>query len=197
MLRAELTERCEHYVELCSHRGSLDARILNSCLSCDFAQLSSFAVILTFITIAHIEINFSLPVFKYLSFCYYTEYPADVVSVAKAGRHLVFYYRGTVLTFFLFESVTQEMRDLHHAISHPPLHISFFSIFLDLLMSLSTSILTYSDASCFIRMKRMTRRVRWYPTTWRIQRWGVPLFLQRPDVCSAVLNYFKVHGLPW
>lgn len=38
----------------------------------------------------------------------------------KTGRHLVFSYWGTVSTFFLFERLTQEMRDLHHATCLPP-----------------------------------------------------------------------------
>lgn len=46
----------------------------------------------------------------------------------KTGRHLVFYYRGTVSTFFLFESVTQEMRDLHHATSHSSPHLSLSTL---------------------------------------------------------------------
>lgn len=56
----------------------------------------------------------------------------------KLGRHLVFYYNGTVSTFFLFESVTQEMRDLHHAPSHLSPHLSTsLSTFLKSLRSVS------------------------------------------------------------
>ena len=65
---------------------------------------------------------------------------ADVVSVSKAGRHLVFYYRGTVSAFFLFESVTQEMRDLHRAPSQPSPRLSHaLSTFLKCLVCVSLS----------------------------------------------------------
>lgn len=62
----------------------------------------------------------------------------------KTGRHLVlFYYRGTVSTSFLFESVIQEMSDLHREQSHPSAHLSCSLRFLELAhLFLSNSRLT-------------------------------------------------------
>lgn len=85
---------------------------------------------------------------RYTFFFFYCRYlnvshsdcTADVVSVSKAGRHLVFYYRGTVSAFFLFESVTQEMRDLHRAPSQPSPRLSHaLSTFLKCLVCVSLS----------------------------------------------------------
>lgn len=83
--------------------------------------------------------------YSFFFYCWYlnsshSDYTADVVSVSKAGRHLVFYYRGTVSAFFLFESVTQEMRDLHRAPSQPSPHLSLSFHFPESVSSVSLSL---------------------------------------------------------